>query len=85
MLIQEKELKVYAKTNSIDKVFATKQDNSLKTQWKLEFKLKGEKELATLVTALNNPRLFPNVNYLVECVNVWCPNINNLILDIKKS
>ena len=85
MLIQEKELKVYAKTNSIDKVFATKQDNSLKTQWKLEFKLKGEKELATLVTALNNPRLFPNVNYLVECVNVWCPKINNLILDIKKT
>ena len=84
MFIQEKELKVYAKTNSIDKVFATKNENSPKTQWKLEFKLKGEKERATLITAINKPRMFPNINYLVECLNLWCPNVANLIVDIKK-
>ncbi|NQY62983.1 MAG: hypothetical protein HRT38_04510 [Alteromonadaceae bacterium] len=85
MLIQEKELNVYAKTNFIEKVSATRSENNIKPLWQLEFKIKGESEIALLITTLNKPRLFPNVDYLIEYVNIWCPKIEQIVFNIKKN
>lgn len=82
MVIQEKELLVYAKTNHITKVFAVLRDYKDKPKWELEFQIKGEKEMALLVTSLNKPRQFPRLNHMVEQVNIWCPYIKSLCLDL---
>ncbi len=83
MVIYERELRVYAKTNSIIKVFAVMTDTKEKPKWELEFQLKGEEERALLVTSLSKPRQFPQLNYMVELLNEWCPGLENITLGIK--
>ena len=82
MVIQEKELLVYAKTNHIVKIFAVLRGDNTKPKWELEFQIKGEKELALLVTSLNKPRQFPRLNNMVELLKTWCPYIENISLDL---
>jgi len=84
MVIYERELRVYSKTNSIVKVFAILKDSENKPKWELEFQIKGEQERALLVTSLNKPRQFPKLNYMVELVKDWCPNIESLILELQE-
>lgn len=82
MIIQERELLVYAKTNHIGKIFALVKGEENKPYWILEFQIKGESERALLVTSLNKPRPFPRLNSMVSMVKNWCPDIENIILEI---
>ena len=82
MVIYERELLVYSKTNHIVKVFAVKRGTEEKPKWELEFQLKGENERALLVSSLNKPRQFPRLNNMVEMVKAWCPNIEDLSLGL---
>jgi len=84
MVIYERELRIYSKTNSIVKVFAVKRESEPKPKWELEFNIKGETERALLVTTRNKPRQFSKLNHMVELVKDWCPNLDSLILDLKQ-
>jgi hypothetical protein len=84
MVIQEKELLVYSKTRHIVNVLAILHGDDNKPVWQLEFQIKGEKETALLVTALNKPRQFPRLNNMVGLVKVWCPYIKNINIELKK-
>jgi hypothetical protein len=83
MIIQEKELKVYGRTNSIAKVHAMKISDGKDAKWQLEFQFKGEKERALFVTSLNQPRLFKSVNTLVDLLQEWCPFVEYISLGIR--
>lgn len=83
MVITQQELLVYSKTNHILKVFAVMRGSEDKPKWELEFQIKGEKDRAVLVTSLNTPRQFPRLNNMVGLINNWCPEIENICLDIK--
>lgn len=85
MVIYERELRVYAKTNSILRVWAIRTGKQDKPTWELEFRLKGEDENAVLVTSLNKPRRFKQVNYLVEYLNELCPTLDEITLGINNS
>jgi len=82
MLLQQKQLLVYSKTNHIVKIFAVKRGTEDKPKWELEFQLKGEAKRALLVTSLNTPRPFPRLNTMVDYLKEWCPNIDNVSLDL---
>ena len=84
MVIQEKELLVYAKTRHIVNVLAILHGDENKPIWQLEFQIKNEKEQALLVTALSKPRQFPRLNNMVELVKIWCPYIKNISVEIKQ-
>lgn len=81
MVVYERELKVYAKTNAITKVIAVMADDE-KPYWVLEFQFKGEEERAVLVTSLNKPRQFKRLNYMVSLIQEWCPKLDNIILEL---
>jgi len=83
MIIHERELLVYARTNHIGKVFAVMRGKKEKPKWELEFQIKGEKERAILVSSLNKPRQFPRLNNMVEMLQNWCPDIDVITLSIK--
>ena len=82
MVIYERELKLYSKTNSIVKVFAVKRGSKDKPKWELEFQIKGETERALLVTSLNKARQFPRLNQMVEMLLDWCPDVENVNLGL---
>lgn len=82
MVIYERELLVYSKTNHIVKIFAVMRGSNEKPKWELEFQIKGEKERALLVSSLNKARQFPRLNNMVALVKVWCPDIENVCVDL---
>ncbi|WP_020211021.1 hypothetical protein [Gilvimarinus chinensis] len=84
MVIYERELRTYAKTNMIAKVYAVRTGDPNKPKWELEFKLKGGEENALLVTSLNKPRQFKQLNYMVEFLNDLCPDLSDLVLGLIK-
>lgn len=83
MVIYERELRVYAKTHMISKVMAVRTGDINKPKWELEFRLKGGDESALLVTSLNKPRQFKQLNYMVELLNDLCPDLEEVALSIK--
>jgi hypothetical protein len=85
MVIYEKELLVYAKTNHIVKIFAVFAGTKDKAKWQLEFQLKGQKERALLVSQTNKPRLFPRLNNMVEMLTEWCPDLEYVSVDMTKN
>ena len=82
MVIYERELRVYAKTNSIREVYAIMTGTDEKPKWELEFHLKGEDERALLVTSKHKPRQFPKLNYMVLLLKDWCPNLDEIKLGV---
>ena len=82
MVIYERELLTYAKTKSISKIFAVMREPQDKPVWELEFLLKGATERALLVTSLNKPRVFPRLDTMIALVQLWCPEIDELVLDL---
>lgn len=85
MVIQEKEMLLYSKMNQIVKIFAILGGEEEKPKWVLEFQIKGESERALLVTSLNEPRYFPNLNFMAATVRLWCPQIETIELGINRS
>ena len=84
MVIYEKELRVYIRTNALMKVYAVLATEDPKPTWELEFQLKGENDRALFVTSLNKPRQFPNLNSLVKVLQELCPDVDDIVLGIKK-